>query len=407
MGWADLLIMMGIPYDSENALSLAEELMGFIHREGWAASVQLAKERGSFPNYAGSAIEKRGLPPMRNATITTIAPTGTISLIANCSSGIEPLFAIAFEKHVLDGERLIEVNPYFECALRAKNIYSPDIMREVAKNGTLKGIQTIPDDLKRIFVTAHDISPEWHVRMQAAFQKFTDNAVSKTVNFPNSATVKDVETVYRLAHTLGCKGVTVYRDGSRSEQVLNLGRGRVEKGKPETKRIVPRPRPEVTSGITEKVQIGCGNLYVTVNSDEKGICEIFTSLGRGGGCPSQSEATSRLVSMSLRAGLDPDEVISQLKGIRCLSTLKRGGVGNGCKVLSCPDAIGRAIERFKIAKTQKEEKQTAEEAKGQLTFESVSEPENLELKACPECETPLEHEGGCVICRTCGFSKCG
>jgi ribonucleoside-diphosphate reductase alpha chain len=408
MGWADMLIKMNIPYDSESALSLADEIMGFIRREGWIASGKLAEERGTFPNFCGSALEKKGTGPVRNATVTTIAPTGTISLLANCSSGIEPLFALAFEKHVMDGERLIEVNPFFSQALQQRGINADEILPKVVKSGTIKGIEAVPDELKRRFVTSHDISPEWHIRMQAAFQKHTDNAVSKTVNFPHTATIKDVETVYRMAHTLGCKGVTVYRDGSRDEQVLNVGIGKDKAGKvPAPKQVQPRPRPELTQGFTERVQIGCGNLYVTVNSDDKGICEVFTSLGRGGGCPSQSEATARLVSTALRAGMDPDQIIDQLKGIRCLSTLKRGGPGNGIKVLSCPDAIGRAIERYKISRAAKDEKaQHDAESKGQLTFENIA-AESAESKGCPDCSAELEHEGGCVICRTCGFSRCG
>jgi ribonucleoside-diphosphate reductase alpha chain len=407
MGWADLLIHLGIPYDSENALALAEEVMGFIHREGWAASAQLAEERGAFPNFPGSAFERRGRPPVRNATVTTIAPTGTISLLANCSSGIEPLFAVAFEKHVMDGDRLVEVNRNFVKAMKARNLFKNELMAEIARNGSLKHITDVPEDLKRIYVTSHDITPEWHVRMQAAFQKYTDNAVSKTVNFSNAATVRDVEKVYRMAHTLGCKGVTVYRDGSRDEQVLNIGGGKAKPGKADPNKIIPRPRPELTTGFTERVAIGCGNLYVTVNSDERGICEVFTSLGRGGGCPSQSEATARLVSMSLRAGLEAEDVISQLKGIRCHSTMKRGGPGNGIKVLSCPDAIGKAIERFK-ASVEKSAEKVGEESpgKGQLTFDAVIESEPVDGN-CPDCGIALEHEGGCVICRGCGYSKCG
>ncbi len=409
MGWADLLIKMDIPYNSEAALTLAEELMGFVKREAWAASIELANERGPFPNFPGSALDKRGFPKARNATVTTIAPTGTISLIAGCSSGIEPLFALAYEKHVLEKERLVEVNQDFLSRIQEAGLNSPDFLEKVAKQGNLKNLPEIPEKIRRVFVTSHEITPEWHVRMQAAFQKFTDNAVSKTVNFPHDATKKDVETAFRLAHTLGCKGITVYRDGSRDEQVLNLGSGGGKHGKGKTGKIAPRPRPERTVGTTERVKIGCGNLYITVNSDNEGICEVFTSLGRGGGCPSQSEAAARLVSMALRAGVSVEEVIDQLKGIRCLSTMKRGGVTNGIKVLSCPDAIGRAIEQYHQTARPHPTAPAHGTRNGKPDLagrEFLLDGEPAEGK-CPDCGEILDHEGGCVICRKCGFSKCG
>ena len=423
MGWADLLVQLEIPYSSESALTLAEEMMGFINREAWNASADLARERGAYPNFPGSVQEKKGRPPVRNATVTTIAPTGTISILANCSSGIEPLFAIAYEKHVMDGERLVEVHPYFLEVAGKRGFLSDDLLQRIAQSGSLAKIEEIPSDVRRIFCTSHDILPEWHVRMQAAFQKFTDNAVSKTVNFPHDATMRDVERVFQLAHTLGCKGITVYRDGSRDEQVLNVGSGKA-KGKGETTPSGPiaRPRPELTQGSTERVKIGCGNLYVTVNSDDRGVCEVFTSLGRAGGCPSQSEATARLISTALRAGLSVEQIVDQLKGIRCLSTLKRGPGTNGTRVLSCPDAIGRAIERFHNQwKSQKTEGLPPREglppvvgAGAVVAAKSGSDPSRTWVadsenfgQICPDCGEGLEHEGGCIICRSCGYSKCG
>jgi ribonucleoside-diphosphate reductase alpha chain len=233
--------------------------------------------------------------------------------------------------------------------------------------------------------------------MQAAFQKHTDNAVSKTVNFPKSAAREDVREVYLKAFRLGCKGVTIYRDGSREAQVLSTG---AAEAKPQTEEegekpavIQPRPRPEVTKGITEKVRIGCGNLYITVNYDDQGICEVFTNLGRGGGCPSQSEATSRLVSMALRSGMDVHTLIEQLRGIRCHATLRQ----NGLKVLSCPDAIGRVLE--KVMRQMPDVVEVAPEE---------GNPVNVRKSVyCPDCGSLLEHEGGCVVCRGCGYSKCG
>lgn len=409
MGWADMLIKLNLAYDSEKALEMADTVMGFIKREAWSASQELAKERGPFPNFEKSIFAEKKMLPLRNATVTTIAPTGTISLISSCSSGVEPLFAIAYEKHVMDNEKLVEVHNDFVRIARERGFYSEELMERIARQGDLKGVREVPEDVARVFVTSHLISPEWHIRMQAAFQKHTDNAVSKTVNFPFEATKKDVEKVFRFAHTLGCKGVTVYRDGSRDEQVLNLGKGKKAEGTPaETGRVTPRSRPERTVGVTERVKIGCGNLYVTVNSDDKGICEVFTSLGRNGGCPSQSEAAARLVSMALRAGIDVQEIIDQLKGIRCMSTLKKGAMSGGIKVLSCPDAIGKALEQYHLSAkdTFNKNPQRAPEPKGAEKKDLMldnSEPGS----ACPECGESLEHDGGCVICKYCGYSKCG
>lgn len=410
MGWADLLIKMNLPYDSEKALELADSIMGFIKRESWSASQELAKERGPFPNFDKSVFAEKKMLPMRNATVTTIAPTGTISLISGCSSGIEPLFAIAYEKHVMDNEKLVEVHNDFVRVARERGFYSDELMEKIAQQGNLKGFSQIPEDVARVFVTSHFISPEWHIRMQAAFQKHTDNAVSKTVNFPFEATKKDVETVFKLAYTLNCKGVTVYRDGSREEQVLNVGKGQKTKSPVSTElpRVTPRARPERTVGVTERVKIGCGNLYVTVNSDEKGICEVFTSLGRNGGCPSQSEAAARLVSMALRAGIDVQEIIDQLKGIRCMSTIKKGAMSGGIKVLSCPDAIGKALEQYHLSARDTFAKNLPPVVEPRASGKKDLLVDNPEPGAvCPECGEGLEHDGGCVICKYCGFSKCG
>jgi len=224
MGWADMLILLGIPYNSADAVKLGKKVMKFINDEGHAASRELGKKRGSFPNFSGSIFDKKGALPQRNATVTTIAPTGTISMIANASSGVEPLFAVSYIKTVMDGTKLVEVNPIFERIAKERGFYSKELMEKIAEQGSLHDIDEVPADIRRIFVTAHDITPEDHIQMQAAFQSHTDNAVSKTVNFPNSATVKDVENVYMLAYKTGCKGVTIYRDGSRDEQVLSTGK---------------------------------------------------------------------------------------------------------------------------------------------------------------------------------------
>lgn len=433
MGWADLLLILGTGYDSPEAEELAEKVMDFIDTESKKESEELAEIKGVFPLYDKSIYAGTGRK-LRNATTTTIAPTGTLSIIAGVSSGIEPLFAISFIKNVMDGTELLEVNPYFKAAAEKGGFYSDELMREIAQKGTLHDIDGVPEEIKEIFVTSHDISPEWHVRMQAAFQRHTDNAVSKTVNLKNEATVEDVEEVFMLAYTTGCKGVTIYRDGSRDSQVLNIGsvKGREEKAGanaspadsncPECaaacefikKNIIPRPRPEVTTGFTEKVRIGCGNLYITVNYDENGICEVFTNTGRAGGCPSQSEATARLVSIALRSGIDEKSIVEQLKGIRCPSTIRQKGLN----VLSCPDAIGRMIEKVMNHRNgngnvYKKTPPVAASVSVPKPYAKAADKDGEEIKAdegitvCPECGSKVEHESGCIICRNCGYSKCG
>lgn len=386
MGWADLLIQLSIPYDSKEAVSLAEEVMSFITGEGKKASIALADDRGEFINFKGSIYD--GGQKVRNATITTIAPTGTLSIIANCSSGIEPLFALSFVRNVLDNSKLIEVNEIFLRTAKKLDFYSDALMETIAKKGTVRGIEDVPLEVQRVFVTAHDITPEWHIRHQAAFQKYTDNAVSKTVNFPNDATPKDVEKVYLLAYKWGCKGVTIYRDGSRDEQVLSTGKTGSTKNK-----IVPRKRPDLTNGATRFMKTGCGNLYVTINEDENGqLFEIFTHMGKAGGCAaSQSEAIGRLVSLAFRSNIEPEEVIKQLKGISC----HQPSWSEGGRILSCSDAIAKAIEKF-----GQEEREINGNGKGNAS-------DIVLIGACPECGGTVEHEGGCAVCHTCGFTKCG
>ena len=404
MGWADLLIKMGIPYDSDEAVALAEKVMGFIHAEAKAASRKLAGERGSFPNFEGSIYDTPEGGPIRNATVTTIAPTGTLSIIANCSSGVEPLFAVSYVRTVMDNDRLIEANPIFEDVAVKQGFYSRELMQLIADHGSVAGIDEVPVDVQRTFRTAHDISPEWHIRMQAAFQKSTDNAVSKTVNFASEATVEDVREVYDLAYDLGVKGVTIYRDGSKEGQVLTTGKSgqtgtEVDDAAARHGEIEPRPRPQVTVGRTEKVQTGCGNLYVTVNWDETGMCEVFTSMGKSGGCAaSQSEALSRLISMALRAGVDPAAVVKQLRGIRCPSP----AWAEGGKVLSCADAVGIVLEHA----VGYEPGSGMSVGESSLAVTKTGDHLDYLAGACPECGSSLEHESGCAVCRACGYSKC-
>ena len=377
MGFADLLLKLGIPYDSEQAVSQGESLMAFISRESKNASALLAKKRGNFKNYPGSIYDAAETPYMRNAATTTIAPTGTISIIAGVSSGIEPVFSIIQTRRVLDGETLYDVHPLFIKAAKTEKFFHKSLLDKMATSGTLAEIKEIPKHIKTLFKTSHDISPEWHVRIQAAFQKHTDNAVSKTVNLPSHATEKDVEEIYLSAYKLGCKGVTIYRDGSRDKQVLTVGTGAKDKAS-----IAPRPRPLRTHGMTERIQTGCGKLYVTINSDSKGMCEVFAQMGKTGGCASsQIEAAGRLASLALRSGVNVDAIIRQLTGIRCPSPAWQ----NGKMVLSCPDAMARVLKN--------------------LTNSEVTESAVL-MGGCPECGSVLSHEEGCLNCHACGFSKC-
>jgi ribonucleoside-diphosphate reductase alpha chain len=391
MGWSDMLILLGIPYSSPEAIALGEKIMRFINDEGHAASRELAKERGPFPNFKGSIFDKKGAEPVRNATITTIAPTGTISIIANASSGVEPLFAVSFVRQVLDNNILIDVNPIFEQIARERGFYSEELMKRIAEHGTIQDIEEIPEDVRRVFVTAHDITPEIHIEMQAAFQKHTDNAVSKTVNFTNGATVEDVEKVYQLAYKLDCKGVTIYRDGSRDMQVLSTGKKEEAPDQTppavEEKKVVKRERPKALKGWTYQMQTGCGMLYVTINEDRNGLFELFTTMGKAGGCAaSQCEAIGRMVSLAWRSGVQARQVIKQLLGISCHA---QSGFGDN-KILSCADAVAKAIQAHVKA------------SGADVDFEAKP----FERGACPECGGVVEHEGGCAVCRVCGYSEC-
>ncbi len=386
MGFADMLIRLGVPYNSQEAISIAEEVMAFIDTESKRASAELAKIRGNFPAYEGSIYDRPDTPFMRNATTTTIAPTGTISIIAGASSGIEPLFAVSYIRRVLDGTELVEAHPLFVRAMKEAGTYSDELMERIASVGSVQKIDEVPEKLKQIFITSMDVSPEDHIAIQAAFQRHTDNAVSKTINFPESATIEDVKKAYLLAWRQGLKGLTIYRYGSRPVQVLNL---KPEKVKPQSAaqvgsngKISPRPRPPMTRGVTQRVRTGCGNLYVTINWDEQDICEVFAQMGKAGGCAAcQIEAESRLVSLALRSGIRLQSIIKQLSGIRCPSPSWQ----EGRQILSCPDAIAQVLSSVGNIEIKREEPA---------------------VMGCPECGGVLEPEEGCLLCRSCGFSKC-
>ena len=417
MGFAEMLIKMNIPYNSDRALQIAEDVMQFINLESKIMSRQLAEERGGFPNFRGSSYDQSDDSGIRNATTTTIAPTGTISMIAGCSSGIEPLFAISFIKNVMDNDELVEVNPLFEKMAKERGFYSQELMKKIAKKGSLKDIDSVPEDIKRVFVTAMDITPEWHIRMQAAFQKHVDNAVSKTVNFPESATKQEVGNAFRMAYTLGCKGVTVYRYNSRPAQVLNIGKVNRKEGEQSLdqqlafpSKLIPRDRPEIMRGSTQMINTGCGHLYITINEDEHGPFELFTAMGKAGGCAaSQAEAIGRLISLSFRVGVATEEIIKQLSAVRCPAP----AWANGEQVLSCADAIAKALRRYTTSPAtevgQKIAPGQALTGKSETTNSviGVSSPVKTGFVTCPECGSQaIANEDGCATCKACAWSKC-
>ncbi|MGB2989767.1 MAG: vitamin B12-dependent ribonucleotide reductase [Candidatus Zixiibacteriota bacterium] len=379
MGWADMLIQLKVPYDSQEAVNLAERMMGFIHEKSHQTSSELAQKRGAFPNWEKSIYHQKQIP-MRNSTVTTIAPAGTISIIAGCSSGIEPLFAISYIRTVMDNTRMVETNPFFEKEAKEKGFYSEVLMEKIGKKGSVREFEEIPDETRRIYVTSHDTAGQWHVRHQAAFQKYTDNAVSKTINLPNEAKVEDVENAYRVAYQLGCKGVTIYRDGSRESQVLATRKEKKEEGK-----IIPQDRPTTLSGITDKIKTGYGNLYVTINTLDDKPFEVFAQIGKSGySTMADTEAICRLISLALRSGIPVDKIIEQLYGIGGASQVfQEGGL-----IMSIPDAIAKVLNRHFG------------------TNQNANQDRDLTYEFCPDCGGKLDHDSGCVVCSQCGFSKC-
>jgi len=403
MGWADLLFIMGIPYDSQEAIDLAERLMSFVKDKGHDQCAKLAEERGPFPNWSKSIY--KDVRPMRNSTVTTIAPTGTISMIAGCSSGIEPIFALAFQHRVKqpDGERVLTfVNETFEAIAKARGFYSDALKEEIARRGSLHGIPGLPENAANVFKTSHDIPFEWHVRHQAAFQRYTDNGVSKTINLPNDASEEDVASAYRLAWELGCLGITVFRDGCKGEQVLNVGLGKKDKSPaqlPTAGQQVIRPRPHSLAGKTYRKETPIGTAFITVNETEDGEpFEVFVQVGKGGSdTMAVAEALGRLISLTLRlpSPLTPqrrlEEVISQLSRIGGAQPM---GFGAG-KVLSLPDALGRTLaEHIGQVKVAGPPSTKADERRriGDL---------------CKECgQATFVYEEGCKKCLSCGYNEC-
>jgi len=465
MGWADLLVRLGIPYNSDEAVALGRRMMQFVDEEAKVASEKLAEQRGVFPEWERSiwgpdATCARGptgerIRPMRrlrNCNLTTVAPTGTISIIAGCASGIEPLFAVAFMRNQA-GVLMPDVNEDFVAIARREGWYSDDLVQRIAAAGHIH-FDEVPAKWQRVFVTAHDVTPEWHIRMQAAFQEFTDSAISKTCNFPHDATEADVEQIYRLAFALGCKGVTVYRDGAREGQVLSTGStakqarekaattggqgalaealGRIAELDAELARTrdqlheveaenlqrrAKRSRPELLKGSTRRVETPLGTMYVTVTEDDRGQpFEVFISLGKAGGAlMADVEAIGRLISLALRSGIPLKEIYRQLRGI---SSDRAVGLGPH-KVLSVPDAIGIAFEKWMQDKQGIQQDLLGGAAGAPAVAAPVRESfgarellgergrEQEFLGACPDCGSQLTFAEGCAKCHVCGYSECG
>jgi ribonucleoside-diphosphate reductase alpha chain len=408
MGWADLLFELRIPYDSQEALDLAARIMAFVKEKGHDQSAKLADERGPFPNWARS-IYQRGRP-MRNSTVTTIAPTGTISMIAGCSSGIEPIFALAFQHRVkqADGERVLTfMNETFEAIAKDEGFYSQALKEEIARRGSLHGIPGLPEWAERVFKTAHEIAYDWHVRHQAAFQRDTDNGVSKTINLPNEASEEDVAAAYKLAWELGCLGITVFRDGCKGEQVLNVGiKQDAGAGVPAPSASVIKPRPHSLTGATYRMETPIGTAFITVNETRDAEpFEVFVQVGKAGSdTMAVAEAIGRLISLVLRlpspmtARRRLEEVISQL--------LRIGGgqpLGFGAqKVLSLPDAVARTLAEH-IGQVKGAGAVSADAAAGAAV--PVGQKRIGDL--CKECgQATFVYEEGCKKCLSCGFNEC-
>jgi ribonucleoside-diphosphate reductase alpha chain len=418
MGFADALFAMGIPYDSEEGVAFAEKVMQFLNEESHRASESLASERGVFPNWKGSIWEPRGIK-MRNAATTTVAPTGTISIIANCSGGIEPLFSLVFFRNVMEGQRLLEVNSPFERVAKERGFYSKKLMEQIAEHGSIRKMKDVPEDVRRVFCTAHDIAPEWHIRMQAAFQKHCDASISKTINFPNDATVEDVRKIYLLAYEHRCKGVTVYRDGCRQHQPMSLSEKKApEKSEAAMMPIRPMPLPEIMSAIRIKQVTPFGNMHIKIVVDpiSQREFEIFAQLGKGGDIAcSDLEGMCRLISLYLRVNGSLDEIVAQLDGIgSSLSVPTKDG-----RIASLADGLAKAIQKYQRAKAisglhalllGKADLSSIERGSKAGPASAHDVQNGAELNGfkirCPECGGAIIFEEGCAKCHGCGFSQC-
>lgn len=420
MGFADALFEMGIPYDSKDGLKFAEEIMRFMNEESHKVSQMLAEERGVFPNWKGSVWEKRGIK-IRNACTTTVAPTGTISIIANCSGGIEPLFSLVFFRNVMEGQRLVEVNGYFEKVAKERGFYSQELMERIAAKGSIRGMKDVPEDIRNVFCTAHDISPEWHIWMQAAFQKSCDSSISKTINFPHDAKVEDVRKIYRMAYDERCKGVTVYRDGCRKNQPMALAEKKEEPKKNDPEFFEePISLPEIMSAIRIRQMTPFGNMHVkiVVNPVTGREYEIFAQLGKGGDIAcSDLEGICRIVSMYLRINGSLDDVVSQFDGIgSSLTVPTKDG-----RIASLADGLAKAIQKYQrakkigglhallLGKVDLKSVMNGTKSSPEHAVEGLHDTEMNGYKIkCPECGNVLVFEEGCSKCsnKKCGYSQC-
>jgi ribonucleoside-diphosphate reductase alpha chain len=428
MGWADCLYKLGLSYNSDGALDLSEKIMKFIDDESHAASEALAKEKGSFPNWKGSRWETEHNRPMRNAATTTIAPTGTISIIAGCSSGIEPLFSLSFYRNVLDGKKMTETNQVFVEYAKDKKFYSEELCERLARGESLKDASGVPAEAGRLFVTAHDIKPLYHVRMQAVFQKYCDSSISKTINFSHDASFDSFEGIYQSAWELGCKGLTVYRDGCRKNQPMSTKSGPdavmqkehqlsalLEKHQitvSDNGHIVPLKTPEILSCIRIRQKSPFGNMHVKISVDAKTgkELEVFAQLGKGGDVAnSDLEAICRIVSLFLRCHGPLQTVVGQLSGIgSSLSVPTQDG-----RVMSLGDGLAKALTKYLVAKKQfglrsllLGDLSEAEEVP-EATKPSGKSDRNAAFKiVCPECGGTLTFEEGCLKCHSCAYSAC-
>ncbi len=424
MGFADALYQMGIPYDSEEGIVFGETIMKLINDESHNASEELAKEKGCFPNWEGSTWDTKHKRLMRNACSTTVAPSGTISIIANCSGGIEPLFSLAFFRNVLNGQRLVEVNDYFVRIAKERGFYSEALIEKLGKEGSLDHVEGIADDVRRIFVTAHQIKPDWHVKMQAAFQRHCDSSISKTINFPHDCSKEDVEKIYRMAYDYNLKGVTVYRDGCRLSQPMALDNK--EKAKTAGSEVPKAPvgyleqkpieLPEIMPCVRVRQRTPFGNMHVKISVEPKLNIEreVFAQLGKGGDIAnSDLEAICRMLSLFLRCNGSIKLAVKQLEGIgSSLSVPSKDG-----RVMSLADGLAKAIRNYLKAK---EKFGLAKVLAGEIDFSQLREAKLSSPEAprgnaggnaafavkCPECDAPLAFEEGCVKCYGCGFSQC-
>lgn len=426
MGFGDMLYQLGIRYDSPEGVQIAEKVMGFVNEESHKMSEDLAQEKGEFANSSKSIFPEQGIK-RRNAALTTVAPTGSISMMFDCSSGVEPNFALAYVKQDKDGQQYRYFNKHFQEALDKLELtgdQQQEIMDAVMERGSIQSVTWLPEEIRGTFVVAMDISGSAHMEMQAAFQRHVDNSISKTINFSNSATREDVAESFISAWKLGCKSCTVYRDGSRSIQILNLGSGdnivsttqlpgnqKKEEAQPSSMSqqggVMPRKRPDVMAGKTYRMKTGYGNLYITINDDESGVpFEVFATIGKSGGFfQEQSEAICRLSSLALRAGVHVEKVIDDLKGIRGpMPIFTEKGT-----VLSLPDAIGRVLEEHVTDVKQVEDILERPEKQEVFAFAKEGDPSMADfgfMPGCPDCGAQLVMSEGCISCKGCGFSRC-